>query len=118
MTQNPTPHAGENVIYDITLVNNGLGAATDAQCRACPLLLTYVSSSILDTSGNPVTPPAGGSFDPVAQVWNVGTVGPGEGYILRLVFLMGVSPEATVTNTASIKESELDIDHHRGREHD
>jgi hypothetical protein len=72
--------------------------------EAVPSSLTYVSSTILDTSGNPVTPPAGGSFDPVAQVWNVGTVGPGQGYILRLVFQMGTTPEVTVTNTASIKD--------------
>ena len=105
VVQNPSPHAGEDVVYDVTLLNNGLGAATEVTVpESFPSSLTYGSSTVLDAGGNPVTPPAGGSYDPATGIWTVGTVGPGAGYILQMVFQMGITPDITVTNKVSIAD--------------
>ncbi|MFO0889865.1 MAG: SdrD B-like domain-containing protein [Isosphaeraceae bacterium] len=103
--QNPTPHAGQDVVYDITLLNNGLGSATGVTVEeSMPNSLSFVSYAILDSAGNPVEPPSGGRFDPSTGVWEVGTVRTGDGFILRMICRMEVSPQETVINTASIKD--------------
>jgi uncharacterized repeat protein (TIGR01451 family) len=92
----PTPDAGQVVVFTLTVTNAGPTAATTVKVAdTLPGTLTYVSS----------TPNPGGSYDPATHVWTVGTVNPAGSQSMTLRAL--VTTSARATNVAEVSHSDL-----------
>jgi uncharacterized repeat protein (TIGR01451 family) len=73
---NTSPRYGENVVFTLTLKNNGPSDATGARLTdKLPAGLTYVSDDSAST---------GTSYDPATGVWRVGDLANGESKVLLL----------------------------------
>src|SRR5262249_53827144 len=88
---NPTPLAGADVTFTISLSNVGPDPATGVQISIpLPAGLTFVSSS-----------PGAGSYDSATGVWTVGDVAVGEPIVLQVVAHVVSGDPSTVTASIS-----------------
>ena len=93
-SSDPTPNVGDTITYAVTLANNGPDSATNVTVLdTLPAGVAFVSSL-----------PSRGNYDPITDIWTVGTVDPGAPQILIVTAsVVGASPGA---NTASVGHSD------------
>ena len=92
---NASAAVGENVVFTITLTNNGPGDATGvAVTDQLPAGLAFVSAT-----------PSQGSYDDGTGLWSVGALA--NGGAATLAITATVTTTGTVTNTASVTASDL-----------
>ena len=88
------PDVGDNVTYTISVSNAGPASATNVSVSdAFPAGLTYVSSST-----------ATGSYDPITEIWTLGTVANGATATLNLTAT--VNTTSAQTNSVEIRTSD------------
>ncbi len=93
-----SPNVGDDVTFTIVVSNAGPNNATDVVVLdAIPAGLTFVSDN------------AGGAYNPVTGLWNVGTVISGQSRALNITARVDAS--STITNTAQVQSvNEFDPD--------
>ncbi len=94
---NATPGFGENVIYSITITNEGPDAATGLEVEdVLPASMNYVSHT-------------GGSYDVNSGTWSIGTLNAAASTTLNITAT--VNGTGSITNTAQVSAmNEYDID--------
>lgn len=86
---NTTPDVGDNVIFTLTLLNEGPSDAIGIVIEnRLPIGYTYVSDN------------AGGAFNPASGLWNVGKLPAGDQQQLQIV--VQVNPTGDYTNIAEV----------------
>ncbi len=91
---NPAPKAGDNVIFTITVYNDGPNAATNVAVEdILPAGLTYVSDT-----------PSQGTYNNVTGIWTVGTINSGASATLQIT--AQVTGSGTLTNIAQVNASD------------
>ncbi len=92
---NTTPWLNENVVFTVTVTNNGPDSATNAEMRdLLPAGLTYVSDD------------AGGSYNNGTGVWAIGTLANGASATIQIT--AKATALGTITNTATVSAEEYD----------
>lgn len=94
---NATPPEGTNIIYTISVTNNGANSATNVELEdLLPSGVTYVSST-----------PSQGAYS--AGLWSIGTLAGSSSASLTIVASVDSGTEGlTITNTAALDTSVLD----------
>lgn len=89
----PAPQVGENVVYTITVTNNGPSSATALQIQdILPAGVTYVSSSATQ-----------GTYDPAQGLWFIGSINASQTVTLDITTSVDAgTQDTTITNTASV----------------
>ncbi|MEM6639518.1 MAG: OmpA family protein [Pseudomonadota bacterium] len=95
---NPTPPASGNVVYTVTLTNDGPDEGTGLEVTdQLPSGLTYVSDN------------GGGAYDPVTGIWTVGTLAAGASTSLEIT--ASINATGDYVNVAELTAAnELDPD--------
>lgn len=90
---NPTPQVGENVVYTLTITNNGPSTATALQIEdVLPAGVTYVSSSASQ-----------GAYDNTQGLWFIGAIFDSQTVTLAITASVDAGTQnQTTTNTASL----------------
>jgi uncharacterized repeat protein (TIGR01451 family) len=91
---NPTPNVGDQIVYTVTLTNNGPGNATNVSVTdVLPAGVAFVSAT-----------PSQGSYIPGSGLWSIGGVANGASATLTITAT--VTSSAAQTNTATISHSD------------
>jgi uncharacterized repeat protein (TIGR01451 family) len=104
-----SPVVGEDVLWTMTVRNEGAHTATGVTLRdVLPSGVTYVSSSV-----------AKGSFDPGTGVWNVGNLVPTEVVALTITTRVNsTSPQVNAIEVITANERDIDSTPNNGAEED
>lgn len=96
---NNAPNRGENIVYTLTVTNDGPSDATGIEVTdRLATGLTFVSAAV-----------AQGAYDPTTGIWTAGTLAPGDSAVLRLTAT--VNTTGTVIDPAEVTAADQpDID--------
>lgn len=95
---NPTPNVGQNVVFSITVTNNGPSAATGVIVNdLLPVGLQFVSAN-----------PQSGTYNSSTGIWNIGNLAAGS--TLLMAITATVTQTGQITNTAAATGNENDHD--------
>ncbi|MEQ9399291.1 MAG: hypothetical protein RJQ04_08965, partial [Longimicrobiales bacterium] len=88
---NPTPNQGQNVVFTVTLTNNGPSEATNVRVSdVLPTGLTWAGGTATD-----------GVYNAGTGIWALGTLENGETATLTITTTVTAAAGTTVTNTAT-----------------
>ncbi|OQY42126.1 MAG: hypothetical protein B6242_16510, partial [Anaerolineaceae bacterium 4572_78] len=92
---NETPHVGDEIVFTLSLTNNGPDAATGV------IVTDHLASGYTYVSDD-----SNGNYDPSSGLWTVGTMANGETQVLNIRVIVNASGD--YTNTASVTANEID----------
>lgn len=102
---NPNPNIGTNVVYTLTVSNNGPSDATGVEVTdQLPAGVTFVSST-----------PSQGAYDNTTGIWTVGTINNGANATLQITATVNVA--TAITNSAEVTDADqadTDSPHNNG----